>query len=187
MTHVEHLSEFLTSTIISLDHIRVNGAKRELTYSINCTDLEDYNLIDIRLSERFKPMFDELKEVTGPCLYWFELVSDTNATEIVSALNGYKVGIRPKATPALKSNINYSSKILYVGKVKRTFWGRLIQHLGFFKVGATQGLQLFYWGKELNLELKLNIIEFEENMIDVMPIIEYAFAKKLQPLIGKHQ
>ena len=89
--------------------------------------------------------------------------------------------------PAIKTTIDYDSRTLYVGKVKGSFWGRLIQHLGFFKVNATQGLQLYYWAKDLSLKLRVNIYVFDNNMADIMPIVEYAFAKRLKPLVGKHK
>ena len=86
----------------------------------------------------------------------------------------------------MKKSIN-DSRILYVGKVKRHFWGRLIQHLGYYKVNRTQGLQLYYWAKELNLNLKVTVIEFEPEMIDLMEVLESALAKKLKPILGKHK
>lgn len=188
MINNEYLQEFIGTTISNLEHIRANGTKKEHSFTINCTDLEDYNYIDIRQASKFKTIFEELAIVTGPTLYWIEILPGSiNNQEIVKALQSYKESIGAKNTPALKSNINYNSNILYVGKVKGVFWGRLIQHLGYFKVDGTQGLQLFYWAKALGLCLKFNIIEFDTNMADTISIIEYAFAKKLEPLIGKHK
>ena len=187
MTNIEHLQDFITTTISNLEHVRTNGVKKEYSFTIDCSDLDDYNYVDIRNSDKFKSIFDELKNVTGPTLYWIEIVSDTDTKKIIEAINNYKASEKPKATPALKSNIDYNTKTLYVGKVKGTFWGRLIQHLGFFKVNATQGLQLFYWTKHLSLTLRFNILEFDNNMADTMTIIEYAFAGRLHPLIGKHK
>ena len=119
-------------------------------------------------------------------MYWFEIISDTDTKKVIEALKKYKINENSKTTPVLKSTINYDSKTLYLGKVKGTFWG-LIQHLGFFKINATQGLQLFYWAKDLSLDLKINILEFDNNIPDIMPVVEYAFAKRLQPLAGKHK
>lgn len=187
MTNIEYLNEFIGTTITNLEHIRKNGVKKEFSFTISCSDLDDFNHIDIRQSEKFKEIFDELKKVNGPTLYWFEIISNTDTKQVISALSAYKTKEGAKATPALKTTINYDSKILYVGKVKGTFWGRLIQHLGFFKVNGTQGLQLYYWAKDLSLNFKVHTIEFDKNMKDVMPIVEYAFAQRLQPLAGKHQ
>jgi hypothetical protein len=185
LTNLEFLKEFISTTISDLEYVLANGVKNELTFTINCSELEDYNFVDIRKSKKFEPIFDQLKKTKGPTLYWFEIISDTDTEVIINALKSYKKN--GKATPALGPKINFDSKILYVGKVKGTFWGRLIQHLGFFKVNATQGLQLFCWAKPLSLTLKINVLEFEDNMADIMPIIEFAFAKKLQPLVGKHK
>lgn len=187
MTHIDYLQDFIGTTIKHLEQVRASGLKNELSFIIKCSDLEDSNYVDIRESIKFKPIFDKLIAANGPTLYWFEIVSDTETKNILDALNKYKTTEKAKATPALKKNIDYNSRILYVGKVKRAFWGRLIQHLGFFKVNATQGLQLFYWAKDLSLDLKVNVLEFDNNMADILPIIEYAFAKRLQPLIGKHK
>lgn len=187
MTNIKYLQDFIGTTIKDLEHICVNGVKSEFSFDFSCNDLEDFNHVDIRQSTKFKAIFDSLKEVKGPVLYWFEIISQTDSKKIIDSLNCYKTSEKPKATPALKRTINYDSKILYVGKVKGIFWGRLIQHLGFFKVNATQGLQLFYWTKDLSLDLKINILEFENNMADIMPVFECAFAKRLQPLLGKHK
>ena len=182
-----YLQDFIGTTISHLEHIKNNGVRKELSFTINCGDLEDFNFVDIRESKNFKPIFDQLKELSGPTLYWFEIISDTDTELVVKSLNNYKTSANAKATPALKSKINFDSKVLYVGKVKGTFWGRLIQHLGFFKVNGTQGLQLFYWAKDLSLNLKVHIFVFDNNMADIMPIVEYTFAKRFQPLVGKHQ
>lgn len=187
MTNIEYLQNFIGGTIKNLEKVRDNGVKKELSFDINCIDLEDYNHTDIRQSEKFKKIFDQLKNASGPTLYWFEITSDTDTHKVIEALNTYKNSQNPKATPALKNKINYTSKVLYVGKVKGTFWGRLIQHLGFFKVNATQGLQLFYWAKDISLNLKVNILEFDNEMADIMTVVEYEFAKRLQPLVGKHK
>jgi hypothetical protein len=77
--------------------------------------------------------------------------------------------------------------VLYVGKVKKVLWGRVIQHLGFSKTAGTQGLQLYHWARGLSLELKLTVLEFEANMADLLPLVEKAVAKQLKPLLGKHQ
>lgn len=187
MTNVEYLQDFIVRTITHLEHIRANGVKKEFSFMICCKELDDFNNVDIRESKKFKLIFDQLKEASGPTLYWFEIISETDTKKVVEALKNYKKNKNSKATPALKTIINYDSKILYVGKVKGTFWGRLIQHLGFFKVNSTQGLQLFHWAKDLSLDLKINILEFDNSMADIMPIVEYAFAKRLQPLVGKHK
>lgn len=185
-TNIEYLNSFIDETISNLSQVRINGVKKELSFTINCRDLEDFNYKDIRQSEKFKSIFEQLKDACGPTLYWFEIISATTSKDIINALSEYKVSSDSKATPALRSKIDFDSRTLYVGKVKGSFWGRLITHLGFLKVNKTQGLQLYYWTKSLPLELKVHLLEFEDNMANIMPIIEYAFARQLNPLAGKH-
>ena len=93
---------------------------------------------------------------------------------------------RQRVTPVIYKNYNRRTNILYVGKCKENFWGRVMQHLGYYKTPTTQGLQLFHWAKELRLEVRLNALEFTSDMKDIMPVIELFFAKQLQPLVGRH-
>lgn len=87
----------------------------------------------------------------------------------------------------MKKRYDEYSKCLYVGKVKKTVWGRVIQHLGFYKVAKTQGLQLFEWARDLDLKLKMHVYEFEEDMCDLVSIMELELARKKKPIIGKHR
>lgn len=168
-----------------LGNLSNNGAKRIEEFTIYCSQLDDYNLDDITLSGKYKSLFEELKRLDGPCLYYFEIFSNNSSEEIVDAISNYRNCKNARPTPAIKSNYN-RSKILYVGKVKRLMWGRLIQHLGFHKAVQNQGLQLFYWAKIISLELKLVVIEFRPEMENLMEIMEFQLAQELKPIIGKH-
>jgi hypothetical protein len=163
-----------------------NGAKNVHEFEINCAELQDWNHADIRDSENYSAMFKVLSKIQGPCLYYFEVLSENSSSSIVDSIKNYGSGLNAKAIPAIKTRIS-DSKILYVGKVKRSFWGRLIQHLGYYKVARTQGLQLFYWAKELNMKLKLVIFEFEPDMIELMSVLENDLAQHLKPILGKHK
>lgn len=180
------IKEISRNAVISLQNVSKNGVKRRKEFNINCCDLEDYNHIDITNSDKYEKMFAELKELVGPCLYYFEITSENLTSEIIEKIKQYSISENSKSIPAIKSKI-IESKILYVGKVKRHFWGRLIQHLGYYKVNRTQGLQLFYWTKELNLNLKLTVFEFEPEMINLMEVLENDLAKHLKPILGKHK
>ena len=180
------IKEISEKAIIPLQNIAKNGVKQKKEFYINCSDLEDYNHFDITDSEKHKTMFTELRELIGPCLYYFEITSNNLTPEIINKIKEYSNTENSKSIPAIKKTIA-ESKILYVGKVKRHFWGRLIQHLGYYKVPRTQGLQLFYWAKELNLNLKLTVFEFEPEMINLMEILENELAKQLKPILGKHK
>lgn len=60
MTHLDYLQDFIGTTIKHLEQVRSNGLKNDLSFTINCSDLEDFNYIDIRQSTKFKPIFDQL-------------------------------------------------------------------------------------------------------------------------------
>lgn len=179
------LNEFTENTLKSLDYIRKNGVK-EHTFNIKCLDLKNYLTVDICDSEQYKVLFDELKKITGPSLYWFEIVSETDNKNIIDALQSYNQLENHRNTPVFHKNYSRETRILYVGKVKKGFWGRVIQHLGYFTTPSTQGLQLYHWVMPLDLELMLHVIEFESDMADVMPVVEQFFSLRLKPLIGKH-
>lgn len=173
-------------TSIPLLKVSDNGSKNIKEFYIDCSTLEDFNSVDITKSEKHKLLFDDIKKITGPSLYYFEILSDHAADNIVSKLQAYSKTENAKAVPATKKNFA-SSKILYVGKVKRHMWGRLIQHLGFYKVRFTQGLQLFHWAKDLSLSLKLTVLEFEPEMANLMTVLESELANELKPILGKHK
>lgn len=120
-TSSEVIQVIASGVIEQLQTMLETGVKSPQTHSIDCTDLVDYSAVDIRKSTQFKSLFDELKEVKGPALYWFELVSDHGAAAIIAALESYKQTTKPRATPALRKTQASTSRILYVGKVKKTF------------------------------------------------------------------
>lgn len=181
----KNLETFTVQTIKSLEYIRTNGVK-EFSCDFNCSELEDYLHLNIIESEKYHELFKDLMKIKGPVVYWFEIVSDTDRSEIVSALSIYEGIDGHRAVPKIMKNFCVTSNCLYVGKVKRDFYGRVIQHLGYFTTPATQGLQLFHWAKNLSLRVKLHAIEFERDMEDMMPAVEQYFAKALNPLVGKH-
>lgn len=163
-----------------------------LINEIDCSKLDEIFIHqDIRYSEDFRDLFNQLEKIEEkPCVYFFEILSDISPKIIVESIeksngNGTK--------PAIKKIYSQESKILYVGKVKKTIWGRLIMHMGFHtnknKPGSqstAHGLQLQHWAKELNLKLKFHVYAFDPQLADYMEIFEREFAKKLQPIIGRH-
>lgn len=175
------------TALVSIDllsNICKNDVKDKITFKIYCAELEDYNISDITKSKKFRELFDQLKEYKGPSIYVFEVISNHNANEIIDSIKNSKI---ERPIPAIRKKIFEDSKILYVGKVVECFWGRLIQHLGFHEHKNSQGLQLFYWAKELKLELNITIFEFETASKDLMSLFENALAKELKPILGKHK
>lgn len=181
----ENLKSFTEQSINSLEYIKANGAK-EFSCDFNCSELEDYLHSDITKSEKYHELFKDLIEIKGPVVYWFEIISDIDRSELVSALSKYEGTDGHRVVPKIRKSFCVTSDCLYVGKVKGKFYGRVIQHLGYFTTPATQGLQLFHWAKDLSLKVKLHVIEFEKNMEDMMPAVEQYFANALSPLVGKH-
>lgn len=182
----EFIKQVSKKIINNLQSVKENGEKNYFSFEVDCGTLNDYNNVDIRNAEEFKNIFEELKSMNGPVLYWFEILSENMPEQIRDAITIYRNTENSKATPALKNKFDNNSKCLYVGKVKRGFWGRIIQHLGFYKVNGTQGLQLFYWAKSIKLKVKIHVYEFENDMSDLVSIMELELANKLNPIIGKH-
>lgn len=180
------LSDFLSDTITSLENLRKNDVCKEFSCVFKCAELGDYLNHDITKSDQYSGLFKELMEINGPVLYWYEIISNHSNDEIINSLQMYEQKQNHRAIPVFFKGYNRNTRILYVGKCKGKFWGRVIQHLGYFKIPTTQGLQLYHWAKELHLEVKLHALEFTEDMADIMPIVESYFAKRLHPLVGKH-
>jgi hypothetical protein len=180
------LSKTSNELISALERVKNEGVKNQFSFDIDLSTIQDFNFIDIRESHEYKALFNRLMSMNGPVLYWLEIDCNIENSTIRAAIENYSKSDNSKAIPALKKRFDENSKCLYVGKVKKSFWGRLIQHLGFYKVNATQGLQLFYWAKDLNLKLKIHTYEFEQDMEDLVSIFEIKLAKELRPLIGKH-
>ncbi len=183
----DYIKNVAGELICSLSEIKDHGIKNNFSFDINCEALKDFSNIDIRDSDEFRAIFEKLKELNGPVLYWFEILSDTCRENIRNQIINYSNSENSKATPALKKAFSKSSNCLYVGKVKKGVWGRMIQHLGFYKVDRTQGLQLYHWTKGLNLNLKVHLYEFEANIADIVSIFEIEMANLKKPLIGKHK
>ena len=89
--------------------------------------------------------------------------------------------------PAFRSKPDNTSQVLYVGKVKSNLQARVVQHLGFSRTAATQGLQLYHWTRGLDLKVELTVLEFKADMADLLPLLEKAVASQIKPLLGKHQ
>ncbi len=186
MTIEESIRQICENTLKPLEYVSKNGAKTINEYIIKCESLKDFNYNDIREDQNFEILFKNIQKIEGPTVYYFEVVSGHQSDEIVKALKLYSLSENAKTTPPL--NPTYSKgKILYVGKVKKKMWGRLIQHLGFYKVNKTQGLQLYYWAMTIPLTLKLVVIEFEPEMDTLVGVIEKKIAHNLNPMLGKHR
>lgn len=180
------LKQFAVELNSALKNVETFGAKAYHSFDFDCSILKDWNTIDIRDSIEHKEMFNTIRSLDGPVLYWFEILPGIKNDVVRNAIFDYKFSIDAKTVPALKRNYCNDSNALYVGKVKSKFWGRVIQHLGYYHVVRTQGLQLYHWSKPINLKLRLHAYHFEREMEDLVSIFEVKLAKKLRPITGKH-
>ena len=183
---IDEIENVTNNLIKALDNFKCNGAKEYFVHDFDCSFFQNWNLTDIRDSAEHKVVFEKLGSITGPVVYWFEIVSDISAEDVRKFISDYKYSEDAKSVPALKTKYSKDSKILYVGKVKRKFWGRVIQHLGYYQVKRTQGLQLYHWAKDIGLKVRLHAFEFEQEMEDLVSIIERKMARNLNPITGKH-
>lgn len=144
---------------------------------------------DIRKSEQLKDVFDELKQIKNPVLYWFE-IDDTqiNAEAVRKLYIEHLAKKHNRAISSHKKDFDKNSKTLYVGKVKTGFWGRVITHLGYHTSTQTAGLQLYHWYKihEGLPPLRLNYLVFERAMEDLITVLELDLARELKPILGKY-
>lgn len=144
---------------------------------------------DIRKSTQLKNVFDKLKQIKKPVLYWFE-IDDTkiNAEEIRQLYTVHLAKKSNRAISSYKKDYDKKSKTLYVGKVKTGFWGRFITHLGYNSSTQTAGLQLYHWYKvhEGLPSLKLNYIVYEREMEDLISVLELDLARELKPILGRY-
>ena len=123
------INQIATELISFLRNVEENGVNQYFQHDFDCAFFKDWNLTEIRDSEEHKELFKKLSTITGPVVYWFEILSNTTSERIRECLINYKLSEEAKAVPALKKKYYKESKALYVGKVKRNFWGRIIQHL----------------------------------------------------------
>jgi hypothetical protein len=183
----ELIKEIAKNSINSLQFISDNGPNFSIEFIIECTKLKDkYTHEPIQKSPDFEDIFSKLSTVKGPCVYVFEIVSEHKPNQLIEKIKEYSKTEGAKTTPAIKKIFPSESNILYVGKVTKNMWGRLIHHLGYYEKD-TQGLQLNYWTKNLPLILKLKVFKFDDSMHNLISIIEIEMAKKLNPIFGKHK
>jgi len=181
--NIKDTSNKLKNILLNSDNY---GIVKEYSFDIDCGLLDDFNNYDIRDDIKYKKTFEDITELKGPVLYWFEIISNIENDKIRESINRYREKNNSKSIPAMKKTFDKNSRCLYVGKVKKGVWGRMIQHLGFYKVKRTQGLQLFYWAKELNLNIKIHLYEFDSGFEDLVEIFEKELARKINPILGKH-
>lgn len=84
MNHI--LSDFLSDTCNSLENLRRNNVYKEFYYHIKCENLEDFLSKDITQSVQYQNLFQDLMQIKGPVLYWYEITSSHSNNDIIRAL-----------------------------------------------------------------------------------------------------
>ena len=185
MQYKETLAAVGDKAIAALRQVVDNGQKTYKEFTFDLETLRDFLSVNIMEDPEHKDTFIALREMKGPVLYWFEVMPGYNHAAIVDRLRNYQANDNKRATPAIKKHIDFNSPVLYVGKVKASFYGRVIQHLGFFPNSRTQGLQLFHWMQKEPLVVKLHACEFEPEMSDLVGLLENELAKDTKAARGK--
>ena len=126
--------------------------------------------------------FDTFAINNKPCLYF--LVLKNHPTDLLEKFNIAKRKYIKRNFSAAKKNAPTASEVLYIGKVKNRVGARLSTHFGYANE-KTGGLQLRFWAKELNLELTIHFIAFEENIANFINPLELEITNILNPIIGK--
>ncbi|MBB00176.1 MAG: hypothetical protein CMN34_04525 [Saprospirales bacterium] len=128
----------------------------------------------------------------NPCIYIFEVVeSDTDILRTyVDFIDSQKASPNRRNCSSInlnrKKGLNkHEQSILYVGKSEKPIDGRIVVHFGYYEKGVA-GLQLVYWGKDINLKINLHVFEFiDKKSQRYLEVIEKLFFVQLNPIIGK--
>ena len=169
------------------DNVSKNDSYKYVTCDINCAILPD------PIWEKNKPLpttinniLVQFPENNLPALYYFEIIGDLDKVNILKAYKEMKSNPQiNRASSALKKSPPLDTIVLYAGKVKKNIQGRLKVHLGYYHNGDTSGLQLVCWAKNIELELRFHVFQFDEEMAPFIGSLELSFSNSLNPMIGK--
>ncbi len=193
------LGQFINEFKTELDLISANYTCSTFNTS-QLPDVFEYtHNCDIRSHSDFIALFDKIEKIKASCLYWFSVNSVEESSLLKSLISLKKKElwsddkVKCRVLPA--RNKNEDSTNLYVGVRKGSnaktqkisnIAGRMVQHLGYYKEGRTQGLQLAYYTRDLNIDITLHIYELNNCPDEYLYIVEKIFAKKLRPICGTH-
>lgn len=179
----------LTKEKSKIDDNKINS----ITINTNFFNQNYCNEIDITTCNIVN--IGHLKEIKTPVLYWFELTNNINHNEeIRKAYEMYRNSIKTRFkdlnyrnTASYKKNYSKDKNTLYVGKVEKNFWGRVVTHLGYAQSKKTAGMQLFHWYNPTDFgQLKLNYCVFSNDMKYLITVLEKRVSQEKEPLIGRY-
>lgn len=181
------LSTYATGLRDSINQLTTTSFDNIHTYELDCTLLNDFGHKPIQCETTLKFITDIEEHNHLPAVYWFEITSDHDSKEIYqSVVELKKTSVRNM--PAYKKLFStWTSKVLYVGKVKNNLAGRMLLHLGYNTTPSVQGLQLCHWPNKDGLKLKLNVIYLPQDLDMLAGVFELKLAGHLNPILGKHR
>jgi hypothetical protein len=195
----ENLNNFVSEFKLELDNILGDYKEYEFNSSQLPEVLEYTHDKDIRKHPEFTDMFEAMRAIKLSCLYWFSVNTVEEAKQLKDLIADKKIALwsedktKCRILPAINKNDN--STVIYVGVRKGSnaktqqitnIAGRMVQHLGYYREGRTQGLQLAYFARELNIDFKLHFYSLHNCPDEYLYILEKIFAKKLKPICGAH-
>ncbi|ANO47958.1 hypothetical protein B0A78_10245 [Flavobacterium columnare NBRC 100251 = ATCC 23463] len=194
MTNTE-LNTIIDELTITLANCKIdqNGIK-SLVINETFFNADYMQRVNITTCPEHTATFQELLKINQPVLYWFEF--DKNSVSKETLRNKYVAYREPmkydfknknyRNTAAYKTDIKESDFTLYVGKVKKGFWGRLVTHLGHNKAKGTAGMQLFHWfnPKEYG-DITLYYLTLDTAMENLISVLEIEMALRKKPIIGR--
>lgn len=183
---INFLKEVSCNTTKVLADFNERGRKSEFRFEFDCSASDNYLKKNILKEGQFVELYENLKLIDGPVIYWIEVISDNNVQQILDAAREYKQK-NERHVPAIKTKYNEDSRILYVGKVEKDVLSRVMNHMGFHRSAKTQGLQMYHWGKGINLIVRFNLMQLYQGCEPILTVWEKALATKMKPIIGKHK
>tara|TARA_R110002096_G_scaffold271456_3_gene465214 strand:+ start:559 stop:1149 length:591 start_codon:yes stop_codon:yes gene_type:complete len=196
----------MEDVIKELKRITENNILERFTFNLKDLPYHDNYTLDIRRHKSFSKIFTSLNDKRRDCLYWFSVKNKIDALNIKGLIENSRLSLRnqkdKRVVPAKNNNLD--SNVIYVGvrkggcrkytiinkrrvpDVLSNIEGRIIQHLGYYTKGTTQGLQFIHWSNQINIEIELMVMEFKDFPNDYLYIIEKLYAISLKPLLGSH-
>jgi hypothetical protein len=186
-----HLNEVISEIVSEeKDHFLIG--------SFNTNDLFDHNQYTVfpYTNPDFNHRINKLDHFTGDCLYWFETNNKKDAKTLNGLLCKYRStkGTRSYRAVPTTNKLENKGSVIYVGvrkgKQKKqgltNIMGRINQHLGYYKNQKTQGLQLYDWARDTNIEIALHVVHFDQDLGALLYVLEKKMAHQLRPHCGRH-
>ena len=166
-------------------------------FSFDLRELPDLSSgsVSIREPGPLKIFFEKLDKKTEDCLYWFEVDDIEMGNHLQKLLNEKRSYLKEIGRKVPIKSKYVDSNILYVGARHggltvrynlSNLSARIREHLGYYKVGTSQGLQLAHWARNVDCKVILNVVEFDNLPEEYLTMIEKIVAYKLKPLCGIH-